>query len=104
MSARERRKGQSGERELAALLTDMLGRAVKRNLGAARDGGDDITIGAYRVEVKRRKRIAVHEFMAQAIEQAGEGEVPVVAMRGDGEQWVVMMRLQDAARLIGGDL
>jgi Holliday junction resolvase len=100
MSASQRRKGAAGERELAHLLTEQLGWVVSRNLAQARDGGDDLTIAQFRVEVKRRKAIAVHQFMDQAAAAAGTGEVPVVAMRGDGQGWLVMFRLEDAVPLI----
>ena len=43
-----RNKGARGENELAAMLTDHLGFIVKRKLGQARDGADDIEIGKYR--------------------------------------------------------
>ena len=43
MNGRGRRnKGATGERELAAILTDEMGFVVKRKLGQARDGGHDI--------------------------------------------------------------
>ncbi len=47
----KRNKGAAGERELAGILADQLGRVVKRNLGQARDGADDITIEHFRLEV-----------------------------------------------------
>ena len=37
-----RNKGARGENELAGILTDELGFVVKRKLGQARDGADDI--------------------------------------------------------------
>ena len=44
MSASQRRKGQQGEREAAAELTDQLGLIVKRRLGQERDGGHVATV------------------------------------------------------------
>jgi len=41
----------------------------------------------------------VHEFMAQAEKSAGES-TPVVLMRADGEEWLLMMKLSDAMPLI----
>ena len=38
MGARERRRGAAAERELAAILSDWLGVAIKRNLGQSREG------------------------------------------------------------------
>ena len=45
-------KGATGEREAAHILSDLLGKIVKRKLGAARDGGSDIDIQGYSIEVK----------------------------------------------------
>jgi hypothetical protein len=103
MSASQRRKGACGENELANLLTDLLGFVVRRNLGAARDGGDDITIGKFRIECKRRAKIAIHEWMEQAIDNCKEG-TPVLAFRADGEAWIVCFRLLDAVELMSGEL
>ena len=95
MGKAQRRKGANGENELAGILTDNLGIIVKRNLGQAREGGDDITIGKFRLEVKRRKEIAVHKFMEQAQASCQPGDVAIVAMRADGKPWCVMMELED---------
>lgn len=100
MSASQRRKGVIGEREAANLLTEQLGWVVSRNIGQARDGGDDLTIAQFRIEVKRKKGIAVHQFMDQAAAACGPGDVPMVMMRGDGKGWLVMFRLEDAVPLI----
>ncbi len=104
MSASQRRKGAAGERELAQLLSEQLGWVVTRKLGQARDGGDDIQTGKFRWECKRRKSIAVYEFMDQITAACGPGDVPVVAMRADGKGWLVMLKLEDALPLIRGEL
>jgi Holliday junction resolvase len=94
-----RRKGAGGEREVCEILNQELGWAVKRNLAQTRDGGYDIEIAQFRIEVKRRKKLMVHEFMEQASKSAGEA-TPVVLMRADGEEWLLMMKLSDALPLI----
>lgn len=104
MGASQRRKGAAGERELAGILSEQLGRVVKRNIAQARDGGDDITIGRFRVEAKRRKGIAVHDWVDQCVRACGPADVPLVACRADGRDWLVVMRLQDALPLIRGEL
>jgi Holliday junction resolvase len=95
-----RRKGAGGEREVCEILNAELGWAVKRNLAQTRDGGFDIEIAQFRIEVKRRKKLMVHEFMEQAEKSAGENHLPVVLMRADGEEWLLMMKLSDALPLI----
>lgn len=88
-----RNKGAAGERELAAILADELGFVVKRKLGQARDGGDDIQVGQYRIEVKRREALRLDEWCKQ-IEQASQpGDVPVVAYRRNGQPWRVVVPL-----------
>lgn len=104
MSKMQRRKGSAGERELAKILSEQLGWVVSRKLGQARDGGDDIQTGKFRWECKRRAKLSVYEFMDQITEACGPGDIPVVAMRGDGKGWLVMMRLEDAMPLIRNEL
>jgi Holliday junction resolvase len=105
MSRSQRLKGAAGERELAEILSDALGFVVKRKLGQARDGGHDIETGRFRWEVKRRKKIAVYDFMDQIEKACEEGQqVPIVAMRADGKDWLVMMRLEDAMLMIRNEL
>ena len=105
MSKSQRVKGAAGERELANLLSDALGFVVQRTLGQARDGGHDIETGRFRWEVKRRKKLAVYEFMDQIEVACKETDsTPVVAMRADGKKWLVMMKLEDALLLIRNEL
>ena len=84
---RSRNKGAAGERELAGILSDRLGLVVQRKLGQARDGGDDIQVAQYRVEVKRREALAIEKWCEQIERCAGPGEVPVLAFRRNGQPW-----------------
>lgn len=108
MSASQRRKGASGERELADFLSAALGRVVKRKLGQARDGGDDIQIskalGSFRIEVKRRKGIACEEWLEQAENCCKPDDVPIVCMRADGGEWMALMRLSDFLPMLAGEV
>jgi len=93
-----RRRGAGGERELCALLNDAFGTSCKRLLGQARDSGHDIDLPPFRIECKRRKRIAnLYEWLEQAdtVLQAR----PVVMLRADGKGWLVVMRLEDWATI-----
>lgn len=97
MSASQRRKGATGEREVARLLADHWGAVVRRRINQARDGGHDLE-GATRgfsIEVKRRKRLdTLEQWFAQAAQGGGE---PVVFLRADGRPWRVLM---DAATFV----
>lgn len=85
--AGSRNKGARGERELADLLSNELGVAVKRKLGQARDGGDDIQIGKFRIEVKRREKLAIEAWCEQVEAACGPQDVPIVAFRRNGKPW-----------------
>jgi hypothetical protein len=101
MGASQRRKGAVAERELAALLTDSLGVVVKRKLGAARDGGDDIQVARYRIEAKNHARLSVPEWLRQAEASCtNAGDVPIVAFRQPGGRWYVVTALEDWMPLI----
>lgn len=100
-----KQRGSTFEREVVSDLARGLGRHVERNLGQARDGGDDITLpraapgelpGKFRIECKRRRSLGCEEFMRQA-EAAAAGnpsDVPVVIMRGDGCKSLALVRLE----------
>ncbi len=90
---RSRNKGAGGERELCALLAAEFGIPVRRKLGQARDSGHDIDLPGFNVEVKRRARIAgLYEWLEQADSVTRR---PVLMLRGDGKDWLCVMRLPD---------
>jgi hypothetical protein len=103
---RNRQRGQEGEREVAAILTETLQIPVKRLLGQERDMGADIHTPPYRWEVKRRKRIGlIYEWMQEAQDSLqNASERPLVAFRADGKGWLVAMPLEEAIRLIREEL
>lgn len=104
-----RRRGQCGEREVAAILSDATGLEIKRLLGQERDGGHDIAFGPFRIECKRRKRVAnLYGWLVQAaingasepgregLDMAGD---PIVAIRADGQKWLIVQPLSDWIKL-----
>jgi len=90
----KRNKGAAGERELAALLSEHLGFVVKRNLGQARDGADDLTVAQFRIEVKRHETLRIDQWSEQVEACAQPGEVPVLMYRRNGQPWRVCLRLE----------
>jgi hypothetical protein len=106
MAKLSRTKGANGERELCTILSDAFGQVVKRKLGQARDSGNDIDLPPFRIECKRRKRIAnLYEWLTQAGLIPGCNYapdvtvIPVVALRADGKDWLITMRLSDWIKL-----
>jgi hypothetical protein len=81
-----RRKGKDGELEVAALLRDLLGFHVARNLTQARDGGHDlIGLPGWSAEVKRASTPRVPEWWRQTVAQAGDAKpVPLYQTVGPG--------------------
>ena len=121
MSKLSRTKGAKFERDVCDIFSDALGLEgddrIKRNIGQARDGGNDIDIGPLVVEVKIRKTLGtVYSWLQQAIEAAkdlfydrdvmDDGEwlgssvkepmIPIVVARQDGDTSpIVILRLSD---------
>jgi Holliday junction resolvase len=89
-----RDKGARGERELAEILSHELGVVVKRKLGQARDGGDDIQVGKFRIEVKRREKLSIDSWCEQVEKASEPGDVPVLVYRRNGQPWRVVVGLQ----------
>lgn len=105
MSKSQRTKGAAGEREFCKLLKEHGFPESKRLLGQARDGGGDIPTPPILWEVKRRKAIAVYDFMRQCVDalpnrKEGDCNLPAVAMRADGEEWLITMRAGDLLPLL----
>jgi Holliday junction resolvase len=95
MSKSQRTKGAAGEREVVGIINEALGTSFRRKLGQARDGGHDVTLGPFLVEVKRRRKLAVYEFVEQVQAACQAGDRPVVMARADGKGWLVIQPLED---------
>ncbi|MBF0371624.1 MAG: hypothetical protein HQL52_19480 [Magnetococcales bacterium] len=96
MGMKSRRKGATGERELAALLRDHLGLNVTRNLQQSRDGGHDLSGLALALETKRAAKPLLKAWWVQTCEQAKTaGLVPCLAYRLDRQPWRFVMALAD---------
>jgi len=95
MGLRQRQRGAETEREVCKIITEQTGWQAKRELGQARDGGCDIRLAQFVVEVKRRKSIAVYEWVDQAKAACATYELPVVVCRGDKREFLVIQPLED---------
>jgi hypothetical protein len=109
MGMMQRRKGRSGEQEVAAILRDHLGLDIKRNWQAqSAEGGADLTgIPGWAAEVKLATRHN-NAWWPQTVGQAlRAGFAPVLIYRlTDGtrrgqpelEKWRAVVRLRDLSR------
>lgn len=124
MGKMQRNKGASFERDVCKIFSADLrpgGPEFKRNIGQARDGGNDIDVGPLVIEVKIRKTLGtVYGWLQQAIVAATERSwamttgpasqalrssavppaesthVPIVVARQDGDcSPIVILRLSD---------
>jgi hypothetical protein len=114
----QRTKGASFEREVCDIFTASLGQKFKRNIGQARDGGNDIDVAHLVVECKRRKTLGtVESWLAQADaavktredSHAARGEVveqyvPLVVGRSDGGEPLAILYLEDFLTLTGDEI
>ena len=95
MSAMQRRKGQTGERELFALLSSELGFVVQRTLNQSRQGGaDGMDIPGWAVEVKRQETLSIPVWWAQTERQA-VGRKPILFYRVSRKPWRAVLDLCD---------
>lgn len=105
MSKLSRQRGASYEREVANEIFDLLGIRIRRNLKQYQVSEEgDLILGQYLIECKRRRKIAVHEFMEQADKACEPGQTPIVVMRGDGKRSLAVMHFNDLLKLLGNEL
>jgi hypothetical protein len=104
MGLRQRQRGAETEREVCDKISQATGWVVKRELGQARDGGCDIRLGRFVVEVKRRKSIAVYDWVDQAKAACAPYEIPVVICRGDKREFLVVQPLEDWLKMAKAEL
>lgn len=105
MAKISRQRGATYEREVANEIFDMLGVRIKRNLKQYQQSDEgDLILGQYIIECKRRKKIAVHEFMEQADKACEPGQTPVVIMRADGKKSLAVLHLPDLLKLIENEI
>ena len=101
MGKAQRPNGAAGEREICDLIFQHLGIQVHRNLSQTRDGGADIKLNPYSIEVKRRAAIGnIYEWMDQASNGCDPGERPIVVCRADRKEWLAIVPIEELFRLI----
>ena len=89
-----KRKGTGGENELAAILRDAGIRAYRNDqIYRGGKGNPDVFAEVFglplHIEVKRVEKLNVPEAVKQAITDANDGYLPIVAHRRNREKWLV---------------
>ena len=91
MSLKSRNKGKAGEREIATLVRDLTGWAVRRRVRQHEGDSDLEGVPGWSVEVKRYARAGradVRAWWDQAARQAtAVGQTPVLFWRQDRDEW-----------------
>ena len=97
MGRASREKGKRGEREFAQILRDLGFQAERTVQYCGRNGTSDVSssLDGVHIEVKRYARIAALRFMEQAVRDCPSSDLPVVAMREDHGEWMIMIRVKD---------
>lgn len=111
MSKMQRNKGAAYEREVMKAFSAAFGREFKRNIGQARDGGNDGDVGPLILEMKRRKSLKTQmDWYRQAVAAANphnhviRTRYPVVVMREDAGESMVMLSLVDFISLTRSEI
>ena len=89
MGRMQRRKGQVGEREAAALIAEHTGWEVRRRVRNAAGDSDLLGVPGWSIEIKRYASATVSQIAGwwdQCVDQAG-GELPVLFYRLNRGQW-----------------
>lgn len=98
MGSMSRRKGKSGELEVAALLRE---HGFEGKRGAQFKGGIDSPdvagLPGHHIEVKRVEAFNLYDALDQAIRDSGGQATPVVFHRKNGRGWVAVI---DAAAFL----
>ena len=91
-----KRKGSTGERELAKVLNQH-GFNCRRGQQYCGANGDADVVGlkGIHIECKRVERLNIYDAITQAKSDAREDEFPAVFHRKDRHKWLVTMELDD---------
>lgn len=95
-----RAKGAAGERELSHEL-EKYGYKTRRGQQFCGANGDADVVGVpgLHIECKRVERLNIYDAIKQALNDAREGETPVVMHRKNRQKWLVTLSLDDFMKL-----
>jgi len=97
-----RDKGKTGEREAAKILGELFDVPVRRSQQFSGAAGDADLVGlpGVHVEVKRRERGNVANWIDQAVDDTDPESIPMVVHRASGRPWLATCCLDDLPDLV----
>lgn len=102
MAVNGKRKGKTGELELARKLREY-GYDVRRSVqynGKADEGQADLVgLPGIHIECKRTEALRLYDAVDQAKRDAAGGEIPVVFHRKNNCEWVAIMPLDEFMKI-----
>jgi len=100
MSINSKSKGARFERTLASMLKDY-GYDCRRGQQYCGANGDADVVGLpyIHIEAKHQERMQLYDWMAQAVRDAREGELPAVFHKKNNADVLVTMRFDDWIKL-----
>lgn len=95
-----RDKGKRGELELAHEL-EKFGYETRRSVQFCGANGDADVVGVpgLHIECKRVERLNIYDAIKQSVNDAREGEMPVVMHRKNRQKWLVTLSLDDFMKI-----
>lgn len=104
MAINSKQKGASGERELAKILRDYGYETIRSVQYCGANGDADVVgVSGLHIECKRVERLNIYDAIKQSVNDAREGEMPVVMHRKNRQIWLVTLSLDDFMKLWKGD-
>ena len=103
MTINSRAKGKNGELELVDELKQRGFYSARRGQqysGGAGSADVVSSLPGIHLECKRVEKGSLHEWLAQAVRDAGGAAIPVVAHRRNRGEWVAVLRLADLVKIL----
>ena len=95
-----KRKGKSGELELAHTLSHLFGVACRRGQQfSGVEGKDVVGLPGVHIECKRTERLKLQQAYEQALRDRKPKEIPVVCHRQSNNPWMITLCLGDLPKL-----
>lgn len=97
-----KQKGSAGEREASKVLNALLGTKCRRGqqYSGSPDSPDIVGLPGVHIECKRVQKLNLEKALAQANEDKGEGDIPMIMHRKNGQPWLITIQAEDLLQFI----